>query len=111
MSGWRVADGGIGSSLGLVVKRAFFGGVFAHAFSFDLQTMGVVDEAVEDGVGERGIADDVVPLIDRNLAGDQNRRALMAVFEDFEEVSLLVFGELGEPPNRRGSAAGRAPGS
>ena len=34
--------------------------------------MGVVDAAV------------VVPLLDRNLAGDQNRRALMAIFEDFE---------------------------
>ena len=33
--------------------------------------MGVVDEAVEDGVGERGVADDLVPLLsdcDRAMA-------------------------------------------
>ncbi len=60
--------------------------------------MGVVDEAVEDGVGERRIADDLVPLLDRNLAGDQNRRALMAIFEDFEEIALLGLGELRQTP-------------
>ena len=32
--------------------------------------MGVVDDAVEDGIGERGIADDVVPAVDRDLAGE-----------------------------------------
>lgn len=60
--------------------------------------MGVVDGAVEDGVSERGIADDLVPLLDRNLAGDQNRRALMAIVEDFEDIALLGFGELRQTP-------------
>ena len=84
---------------------------FAHAFSLDVQAMGVVDEAVEDGVGERGIADDLVPLLDRNLAGDQDRGALMAILEDFEEVALFGLGETSRGPNRPGSAAGRAPAS
>ena len=35
--------------------------------------MSVVDEAVENGVGERRIADDLVPLLDRNLTGDDSR--------------------------------------
>ena len=98
MSGLRVADGDIGSSLRRGVKRAFCGGVFAHAVPFDLQSVGVVDEAVEDGVGERGVADDLVPLLDRNLAGDQNRRALVAILEDFEEIALLGLGELRQAP-------------
>jgi hypothetical protein len=32
--------------------------------------LGVVDEAVEDGVGESRIADHLVPLVDGDLAGD-----------------------------------------
>jgi hypothetical protein len=32
--------------------------------------VGVVDEAVEDGVGDGGIGDDLVPMLDRHLAGD-----------------------------------------
>jgi hypothetical protein len=98
MSGWRVADGDIGSSLRWGVKRVFSEGVFAHAFSFDWQTVGVVDETIEDGISEHGIADDFVPLLDWNLAGDQNRRALMAVFEDFKEIALLGFCELRKTP-------------
>ena len=57
MSGLRVADDDIGSSLRRGVRRAFSGGVFAHAFPFDLQSVGDVDEAVEDGVGEGGVAE------------------------------------------------------
>jgi hypothetical protein len=38
--------------------------------SIDNGHQSVVDEAVEDGVGERWIADHVVPVIDGHLAGD-----------------------------------------
>jgi len=37
----------------------------------------LVDNAVEDGIGQGGIADDLVPVVDRHLAGDDQRaRAL-----------------------------------
>ncbi len=36
-----------------------------------LQSVGIVDDAVEDGVGEGWFADDIVPLGQRQLAGDQ----------------------------------------
>ncbi len=32
--------------------------------------MGVADEAVEDGVGVGRVADDLVPFVDRDLAGE-----------------------------------------
>ena len=35
--------------------------------------MGIVHEAVEDGVGECRVADDAVPLLDGKLAGDDRR--------------------------------------
>ncbi len=60
--------------------------------------MSVVDEAVEDGVGDGGIRDDLVPMVDRNLTGDDGRTALMAVIDDLEEIATLLAGEWGETP-------------
>ena len=60
--------------------------------------MSVVDEAVENGVGERRIADDLVPLLDRNLTGDDSRDTLVTIFQDFEEITLLSFGEDRQTP-------------
>ena len=48
--------------------------------------MGVVDEAVEDGVGVGRIADDMVPFVDRELAGDDRGPSSMAFFEDFQQI-------------------------
>jgi hypothetical protein len=41
----------------------------------------VVDEAIEDGVGVSGIADQLVPFADGYLAGDNRRSAAIAFFE------------------------------
>ena len=52
-----------------------------------------MDEPVENGVGDGRIADDLVPAIDRHLAGDDRRPALVAVLDDLEEVAPLIVGE------------------
>ena len=57
-----------------------------------------MDEAVEDGVGECRVADDVVPLLDRELAGDYGRADSVPVLEDFEQVVPVLGIERGEPP-------------
>jgi hypothetical protein len=44
----------------------------------------VVQKAIQDGVSDRGFADDVVPVFDRALAGDHGGRRLMTVLDDFE---------------------------
>jgi len=49
----------------------------------------VVNETVEDGVAEGGIADDVMPVLDGELTGDEGRTASVAVFEDIEKVAAL----------------------
>ncbi len=49
--------------------------------------MGVVDEAVEDGVGVGRVADHRMPFVDRDLAGENGRAAAVAFFEDLVEVS------------------------
>jgi hypothetical protein len=58
----------------------FWGTLLAQAIAAELQAMGVVDDAVEDGVGEGRFADQVVPFVDRDLAGDQRGAAAVAVF-------------------------------
>ena len=52
--------------------------------------MGVVDEAIEDGVGEGRITDCGVPGVDRQLAGDDGRGAAMSVIHDLEEIAPLL---------------------
>jgi hypothetical protein len=53
----------------------------------------IVDEAVEDGVGEGGIADDVAPLIDGDLARDEGGSPPVPILEDLEQVDPLRLGE------------------
>jgi hypothetical protein len=63
------------------------GVLFSHAFSGELKTVSVVNQAVQDRVTEGGIADDLVPVFDRDLACDDNRCATMAIIENLEEVA------------------------
>ena len=60
----------------LVVRRASaidrIVNAIAQGFTTELDAVGVVNDAVEDGVGEGRIADDVVPLRDGNLTGDRS---------------------------------------
>jgi len=46
----------------------------------------VVNDAIENGIGVGGIADQLVPFVDRDLAGDDRRSAAITFFEDFEEI-------------------------
>jgi hypothetical protein len=88
------------------LNSGFFGGVkfgalcgdFAHAVSLEFEPVGIVDEAIEDGIGDGGIGADLVPVVDRHLAGDDGRFALMAVIDDLEEVAALLAGKRGEAP-------------
>ena len=55
--------------------------------------MGVVDDAVEDGVSDGGFADEVVPFGDGELCGDEGGSSAVSFFADFEEVEPLAVGE------------------
>src|ERR1700674_5202244 len=60
--------------------------------------MGVVQEAVADGVGQGRLAEVVVPLGRRQLAGDNRAAAAIAILEDLEEVTALLILDGGEAP-------------
>src|SRR6202522_3247363 len=72
---------------------ASFSGIgtwLAQALACKLDSVGVVNEAVEDGVGERGNADQVVPAVDGNLTGDDERFPVIAILDDFKQITRLV---------------------
>jgi len=72
--------------------------LLAQTVALELQAMGVVDDAVEDGVGESGLADQVMPAVDRDLTGNQRSATAIAVLDDFEHVVTLLGPEWLKPP-------------
>src|SRR5712691_7919089 len=70
----------------------------AQAVAGEVDPVGVVDEAVENGVGVGGIADQRMPLVDRQLAGDEGGAAAVSVLEDLQEVVAGTGVERGEAP-------------
>ena len=52
----------------------------------EVDPLRVVDDAIEDGVGVGGIADQLVPFVDGDLAGDDRRSAAVAFFENLEQI-------------------------
>ena len=61
-----------------------------HRLAGEFDQLGIVDEAVENGVGQRWILELAVPELDGQSAGNQNTAALLAVLQKFEQERLLV---------------------
>jgi hypothetical protein len=53
--------------------------VFCPANLRSTNLVGVVDESIKDRVGQRGVADGGMPVIDRKLAGRDGRTCAMPV--------------------------------
>ncbi|MGY3146591.1 hypothetical protein ACVWYQ_003590 [Bradyrhizobium sp. USDA 3397] len=60
--------------------------------------MAVVDQPVEHGIGIGGVADQGMPLIDSQLAGDDGGTAAVAILEDLQEIMAGGSIERLEPP-------------
>jgi hypothetical protein len=65
----------------------------AQGLAVHLDAVSIVHQAVQNAVGQRGIANLFVPLGDGQLAGQNGRARLIAVFADFQEVAPLAFPE------------------
>ena len=63
--------------------------------SGEIEAVGVVNQPVEDGVSECGVADGLMPLIDWQLAGDDGGAAALTVFE---QIARLRGGQDGQAP-------------
>ena len=46
-----------------------------------------MNEAIQDGVAQSGVADNVVPMFDGDLAGDDGGGATVAIIEDLQQVA------------------------
>src|ERR1700682_306135 len=60
--------------------------------------MAAVDDAIEDSVGQRRIVEVCVPVVDRQLTGDQRRFAGDAIVEQFEQVVAFGLADRRETP-------------
>ena len=52
------------------LKLGVFVGVFSEGFSSELNAVGLVDDSVEDCVGQRRLADYFMPVRDGKLSGE-----------------------------------------
>ena len=69
-----------------------------HGFATEFKPVGVVNEAIQDGIGICWIADQVEPAGDGELAGHHRRFASITVLEDFEQVMAGIAVERFEAP-------------
>ena len=77
----------IGSGVWGGVKSLIAGVLLSHAFSGELKAVSIVNEAVQDCVAEGGVTDDVVPMFDGDLAGDDGRGATVAIVKDLQKIA------------------------
>ena len=49
-----------------------------------------MNDAVEDRVGKGGNADQIMPAVHGNLAGDDERAFVVAILDDFEQIARLI---------------------
>jgi antirestriction protein ArdC len=71
---------------------------FAQGFPDQGERMGVMDQAVEDGVGQGGMAQGLVPVRHRQLTGDHGRAGLIAVIEQVQQVAPPFVVEQSQAP-------------
>ena len=54
--------------------------------------MSVVNQAIEDGIGDRGISDVFMPVFDGKLAGNESGAGAVTIFDDFQQISSFRIG-------------------
>ncbi len=55
--------------------------------------MGVVNKSVEKGIGDSGVAYDLMPVLDGELARHDGRCRAVPVLDHFQEVLPFLVGE------------------
>jgi hypothetical protein len=96
---------GLSRSGGVAERRSLSGGrdveaAFAQAvaFAFEGDHGGVVDEPVDQGGRDHGVAEDFAPLLEAAVAGDDDRAAFVAAGDQGEEQvgGLALQGEVAD---------------
>ena len=63
----------------------------AHGLAAHFDAVGVVNQTVEDAIGDGGIPDLLVPARDRELGSKDGGTGLVAIFADLPDFAALVF--------------------
>lgn len=66
---------------------------FTHRVTLECELVGVVHEAVEDRIGERGVVDQFVSFVDGELASHQRGAHAVAVIEDLQQITAIFLGK------------------
>jgi hypothetical protein len=74
------------------------GGCFSEALALEREPVSVVHQAIENGIGESRIADDLVPMLDRKLTCYHGRAAAVAILHDLQEIAPLLGGHGSKSP-------------
>jgi hypothetical protein len=53
--------------------------------------MSIVEQAVHDRVGDGGLTERLVPMVNGKLAGEDGSPALVTILDDFEEIGGLLL--------------------
>jgi hypothetical protein len=61
----------------------------SHRISFQIDFVSIVDNAIQDGVSQRWVLNELMPMIYGELTGDQGRPESVAIVDDFQEISTL----------------------
>ena len=83
-----LTETGFGSFLLLVLWRIAF---LAHGLAAHFDAVGVVNQTVQDAIGEGGIADLLVPARDRQLGSEYGGASLVAVLTDLPDFAAFGF--------------------
>ena len=54
-----------------------------------------MDQPVQNGIGHGGVGNNVVPLIDRKLAGNEGGSLALAVIDHLQELAIEFSGHTG----------------
>lgn len=71
---------------------------FPQGASGQGDTMRVMDEPVQNRVAKPGVADQVMPVVDGDLARDERGTATGAILDDFQKIPSFAVAQGGQSP-------------
>ena len=67
----------------------------SHRSSFELNSVSIVNQPIHNGIGDGRVPDMIMPMIHRELAGDEGGRTPTSLFDHFEQISPFGIRERG----------------
>ena len=68
-----------------VAYRLCLGSLFAQGLALEPDTVRAVNDTIQDGLGQRGVAEHAVPMLCRELTGDDQRAGLHTLIDYIQQ--------------------------